>query len=159
MKDRWHDGCYEVRPYDLCSLCGVEYLVDDQPLLLVESGIMSPMKRDPSFLRFIPDHSRKDDLLLKEEAVIILYHADCLITRVMHAEWESNSPAGCDLCGRRFLDEAPRWAFRLKMGESDFETGIFIANDNPNHESILCADCFGKEIRTHLTDEELEETG
>ena len=157
--ERFRDGCYEVRPHDCCSLCGEEYLVDDNPLLLVESGVMEPMKRDPNFLRFKPDHNNEDDLLAMDEAAVILYHADCLITRVMDKDWGSHSPSGCDLCGNRFLDDIPRWAFRLRIGSTDFETGIFVADDSANCESIICASCFGKEIKVQMGDAEFLQTG
>lgn len=157
--DRFRDGCFEVRPYDCCSLCGEEYLIDDQPLLLVESGTMVPMKKDANFVRFAPDHSNEEDLAAMDEAAVILYHADCLITRIMDKDWGTHSPRGCDLCGEAFLDDIPRWAFRLRMGGTDFETGIFVADDAVNCESIICARCFGKEIKVQMGDEGLLATG
>lgn len=133
------EECFAVRPTQRCSFCHNPFELDERELVLVESGQLRPMRKDPAFLFFIPDHDDENEDELREHAVVEIYHADCLIDKMRGTEWGSNSPAACDLCGVHF--RKTRWAFRIKLGRPDFETGIFVPLDDARNATLLCPEC------------------
>jgi hypothetical protein len=145
------DGLYKVYQDDVCTLCGEFLLDDDRPLTIVESGRMDPMKRDPSFLKFVPDHLSTDSTVVAE-ALVSVFHTECLLTNVREGSWGRFSPQQCDACERHFLKEIPRWAFRLRVGGVGLDE-VFIVDLNPANLAILCPDCF----RIQIGEEEEEE--
>lgn len=133
------EECFVVNPTLRCNFCHEKFELDDRELVLVESGQMRNMRKDPSFLYFYPDHDDDNEEKLRRSAVVEIYHADCLIDRMRGTEWGSNAPLACDLCGFNF--RKARWAFRIKLGRQDFETGIFIPLDDPRNQTMLCPNC------------------
>jgi hypothetical protein len=146
------DGLFTVDPGEPCALCGEEFGFERE-LVLVESGAMEPMRKDPSYVKFVPDHSNEQDLVAMEEATVRLFHADCFIDRVRRREWSSNSPLACDLCCKEFLHQLHRWAFRLQIGSADFETGIFCPEDDARNVAIVCPACLMQELGEGYEDE------
>jgi len=134
------DGCFVMNPDHSCAFCGEPFGIEDErEFVLVESGQMTPMRKDPHCLRFSADHSSEYDAKLRRHAVLEFYHADCFIDRFLRSEWGANSPTSCDLCGVDF--RRVRWAFRVRLGRQDFETGIFVPLEDPRNETILCPEC------------------
>jgi len=129
---------------DVCTICGEYLLGDDRPLTLVESGRMDPMKKDPSFLKFIPDYLCEDSQE-SEDALVDVFHTECVIANAIEGDWGRFSPLQCDACEARFLRDIPRWAFRFRVGGVDLE-GFFVADRNPANSAILCPECFKMQI-------------
>lgn len=139
---RISDEPYHIQEDETCSMCGEFLLGDDRPLTMVESGRMDPMKKDPSFLKFTPD-SLTDDA---EDALIEVYHAECIIESAIEGDWGRFSPLQCDSCSKRFLREIPKWAFRFRIGGVD-PVGLFVIDKNPANSAILCTECFEDQLR------------
>jgi hypothetical protein len=140
-------------------MCGDTLLGEDRPLIMVESGRMDPMKRDPSFLRFVTDYTNEDDPAAIEEALVDVFHAECLVSRARQGGWGRFSPAQCDVCEAHFLEDIPRWAFRLRIGGVDFETAIFSPEEDPANVAILCPPCFEFQIEEGCQDDHMLRTG
>lgn len=153
------DGMCQLQFDDPCPICGAELVDGDSPLIMVESGRMDPMKRDPNFLKFVPDHSNEDDLLAIEEAMVEVFHAECLVSRARQDGWGRFSPTRCDVCEAQFLEDIPRWAFRLRIGGMDFETGIFVPEDAAENVAILCPPCFERQLGEGTLGESMLQTG
>jgi len=132
--------CFSLNPARRCAFCCETFGVEDErEFVLVESGQMIPMRRDPKHLRFQPDHSNEWDKKLQNHAVLEFYHADCFLDRMRGAEWGSYSPNACDLCEADF--RRSRWAFRVRLGRQDFESGIFVPLEDQRNETVLCPGC------------------
>lgn len=156
---RVSDGLCQIPHDSVCTLCGEHLLGEDRPLIMVESGQMQPMKRDPSFLKFVPDHGNEDDLMAEEDAMVEVFHAECLVSRARQGGWGRFSPTQCDVCEAQFLEDIPRWAFRLRIGGVDFETSIFLPEEDPANVAILCPPCFEFQIGEGRLDESMLQTG
>ncbi len=146
-----YEGLCQIQQNDACTICGGAVLDDGWPMVVVESGKMIPMRRDPSFLRFTPDYL-SDELQVVEDALIDVFHAECLVSCV-EGDWGKFGPQQCDGCEASFLKDIPRWAFRLRIGNAPDCSGIFVAAEDPANNAILCPDCFD----FYLGNEELYE--
>lgn len=130
------EDTFAIHPADKCIFCGEEFELDcERELVLLESGEMIPMKKDPGYLRFQPGPTAPD-------GVVEFYHADCFIDRFRRTEWGQNSPLGCDLCDASF--KRTKYAFRARLGLHDFETGLFDALDDPRNSTLLCPECLSE---------------
>ena len=119
-------------------VCGDLLLDDDRLLTLVESGKMEPMKKDPSFLKFVPDSLGTEEEA--EDSVVNVYHAECLIATAQY-EWGNFGPQQCAACGKIFLEEIPRWAFRFQLGGVGLDEA-FVADVDPASSAMICHTCF-----------------
>jgi len=145
-------GQYRVQQEDVCTKCGDYLLREDRPLVIVvESGVMNPMKKDPSFLRFVPDYLNSN-ISIADDAFTDIFHADCLLEHIQ-GSWGKFSPAQCDACEDRFLKDVPREAYRLRLGQIDFRTSAFLADDDPSNGAILCPYCFDYHVGDGQTEE------
>jgi hypothetical protein len=133
------DGLHQILQNDTCCICGEVVLGDGQLIVMVDSGRMVPMKRDPAFLKFASD-SLNDEAQADDIFVDVL-HAECLVSCV-EADWGKFSPQQCDGCEARFLKDTPKWAFRFRVGSAADYSGIFVAGKDPANNAILCPDCF-----------------
>jgi len=134
---------FVINPSFVCPFCGERFGDDEErELVLIESGQLKPMKRDPDWLVFLSDHDNEHDTKLQKEAVVEYYHADCLIDRMRGCEWGSNAPHACDLCEGSF--HRSRWAFRIQLGRYDKETSCFVPIEDVNNEAILCPNCLAE---------------
>jgi len=131
------DPRIDVEPDESCALCG-EPLLDENNLVLVESGRMVPMKKDERFLTFVPDRNgRPDDC---NHAVLSLFHAHCLLTRFdLKIDWNENKGWHCGWC-ERSLKKFDR-AIYLRVGTIDEDTLVFVPNEREKSTGIMCADC------------------
>lgn len=134
---------HQVQEDDVCTMCEYALLIDDRPLTMIESGRMEPMKKDPSFLKFVPDHSNADPDIAVDGFVDVL-HTECLVNNIMDS-WRRRDPLCCDCCGSRFLKEIPRWAFRLRIGGVALDN-TFVADSDPANLAILCPSCFEEAV-------------
>jgi len=139
---RFDDGLCHVQFEDDCMMCGEPLLGEGSSLVMVESGQMGPMKRDPSFLKFTPDFTNENDLTAMDEAAVNVYHTECLVARAWQGGWGRFSPIRCDFCEKQFLEELERWAFRLRIGDVDYETAIFMHDENAANVAVFCSRCF-----------------
>jgi hypothetical protein len=131
---------YVINPNFHCAFCGERFGCDpDRELIIVESGQMVPLRKDPSWLRFFPDHDNEREPELQDSAVVEYYHAECFIDRMRGCEWGLNAPVACDLCGKDF--HRFRWAFRMMLGRQDYETSCFVPMSDTNNEAMLCPSC------------------
>jgi hypothetical protein len=153
------NGTCKIHHDDFCPICGEELMDGDRLLVMVESGQMDTMKRDPNFLKFIPDHSNEEDLMAMEEATVSLLHADCLVSQARQEGWGRFSPTRCDVCEAQFLEDIPRWAFRLRIGGFDFDSGAFIPEDAAENVAILCPPCFEFQLGEGRLEESMLQTG
>jgi hypothetical protein len=129
----------------VCTLCEEFLSGEGRPLTLVESGRMEPMRKDPSFLKFVPDDQDADDTVVEE----VLFHTECIVEHALEAGWCGAMPGRCDACGERFLHDIPRYAFRMRSG--DVFDGTFAVDPKPANMAVLCTECF-----RYLLDGELD---
>jgi hypothetical protein len=120
----------------VCTLCDEFLSGEGRPLTLVESGRMEPMRKDPSFLKFVPDDHETDDTVVED----VLFHTECIVDAALANGWCGSAPGRCDACGERFLHDIPRYAFRLRSG--DVFGDVFAVDQKPSNMAILCVDCF-----------------
>lgn len=147
-----HDGeCY-IQESDTCTICGETSLDDGRPIVIVDSGRMEPMRRDPAFLKFTSD--KLNNIQKVADALVDVVHAECLVACVGD-DWGKCGPQQCDGCEARFLKDTPKWAFRLRVGSANSFSGAFVADENAANSAIICPGCF----ELYLGDEELYEEG
>jgi hypothetical protein len=113
-----------VDPRDDCGICG-EPLYDEFQLVLVESGVMVPHRRDPRFLRAQADGK-----------VVEILHTHCILQRGK-IDW-ARPDDECNSC-ERLLVEGDR-VYRLKTGQVDPE-GNLIESQRANSKATLCEGC------------------
>lgn len=129
------DPRIDVEPEENCALCG-EPLLEENDIVLIESGWVVSMRRDKRFLKFAPDRDRPDDC---NRAVLGLFHVHCLLTRFdLHLNWGEDTGWQC-WCGRK-LREGDR-AFYLKVGNVDTDTLVFVPHNREKSAGIMCASC------------------
>jgi hypothetical protein len=134
---------FVINPSFLCSFCSERFGSDgDRELVLVESGQLLTMKKDPRWLWFLPDHNNDREPQLQREAVVEYYHADCFIDKMRGCEWGINAPTHCDLCEKDF--RTSRWAFRIRLGHQDAETSCFVPLEDASNEALLCPNCIAE---------------
>ena len=105
-----HNGeCY-IQQSDTCTICGETALDDGRPIMVVDSGKMEPMRRDPAFLKFTSD-KLNHVTQTTADALVDVFHAECLVSCVGD-DLGKCSPQQCDGCEARFLKDTPKWAFR-----------------------------------------------
>lgn len=148
-----HNGeCY-IQQSDTCTICGETALDDGRPIMVVDSGKMEPMRRDPAFLKFASDRLNYDTKT-SADALVDVFHAECLVECVGD-DWGKCSPQQCDGCEAHFLKDTPKWAFRLRVGNADSFSGTFVANEDSANSAIICPGCF----EFYLGNEEIYEGG
>ena len=136
------DPRVDIDPDDNCALCG-EPLLDENNLVLIESGEMAPMRKDPRFLRFKPDRDRGPDT--PSYGTISLFHVHCVLTRgdARLLDWSEESSKIC-LCERPF--RADQQAYALVVGKVDEDILVFVPNDEDKSCRILCEECTADSI-------------
>jgi len=157
------EGHLIMKPTDSCQWCKQEFAKEE--LVMIESGQVLPMKKDPSKLRFYADWQRPP----KEQplsVVVKVFHFECFFHTMERLDlgWFIRSEEKlCAACDHRFKDD--RWGFQYTVGSvgdgGDFEQDISIP-DRP----LMCSRCtslvFGhgdeeagdRRIHQHLEDDQ-----
>lgn len=128
-----------ISPSDLCTWCQ-QRLGEEEELVLVESGQVKPMKKDPQCLMFIPDWKSPEAHLIVSITVHV-FHFQCYydaMTRLGLEWYDRISDRYCASCYHDFKND--RWAFRCTVGgigrHLEFEVDI-----NIPRPSIMCVPC------------------
>lgn len=130
------DPRVDVDPEENCALCG-EPLLDEHKLVLVESGEMRPMKRDPEFLRFVPDRDRA--LGSDEDAILSLFHVHCVLERFdLHLNWGEEASREC-WCEKKFASRSR--VYFMQVGSVDLDTLVFVPDGGEKSTGLVCANC------------------
>lgn len=123
----------KVDPCECCPLCGYEFA--DDPLVLVESGEVRPMRKDPSFLHFLADWRTE----AVDSPVLKIFHFHCFQQLVSGEEWKVDPESWeCHTCDHDFRQD--RFAFQVLLGnlDGDFQ---FVPDPEVNQQGIMCINC------------------
>lgn len=121
---------------ETCPLCGFEFAED--PLILVESGSVVRMRKDPTFLHFLADW-RLPDREQPPGTVLSVFHFHCFQQLAGGEEWKVDpEPWQCHTCDHDFRKE--RYAFQVTTGNLDRDSK-FVPDPEVNQQGILCSTC------------------
>lgn len=144
------DPRIDVEPDESCALCG-EPLLEENNLVVIESGEMSRMRRDPRFLTFKPDRNTNDPDT-PNYATTSIFHFHCVMSladsRLL--DWSDEAARAC-LCERLF--RAEQQVYRLTVGTVDEDTLVFVPSNEDKSHRLVCEEC----IAEILGDGDLEE--
>lgn len=136
-----------ILPSEVCALCGQTF--ENEELVLVESGDVEPMRKDPSCLVFTPDWKKKDAHKIVN-LVVHVHHFQCYYDRMtqLGMGWcDRESDRFCSSCNHDFMPGSPnhnplisRWAYRYSVGGIGRHLYFEVDIDIPR-QSIMCFEC------------------
>jgi hypothetical protein len=112
----------EARNMNVCPVCQQEVGYDD--IIILESGEMS-LGIKSNLPIFHGDKTR------------CVWHPSCFFAILDRLDWPVGTNGECVQCG----ESVGRWAFRLKMGYVDGNTGGYHYFPGEDNYAVLCSTC------------------
>jgi hypothetical protein len=148
----------ELVDQDERCICGSK--LGEDTLVLIESGQMLPLTKDPNFLKFVPDWKLPNHKWPEPgdptSIVRRLVHFDCFHERFnqKNVTWKiSPKPNECHICGLDF--HKTKWAHRYTIGDLDHDT--FSPDPEFPLRGVVCGFCANALSKDPVEEEDKEQ--